>query len=240
MLEENVPLSKKNIKTKVKITRRRPKSPPAKSPNQKTYIQAIQNNDMVLCQGPAGTGKTHLAIGMAIYMYHTCETIDKIIIARPAVEAGESLGYLPGDLDSKLDPFIRPIFDELACYASKFDVADMRDSGIIEICPLAYMRGRTFKNAFIICDEAQNADKKQMKMLLTRLGEGSKLVVTGDIDQTDLCMHKPGAFESAFNLFDGDPGIACVTLKKCDIKRHKLVSHIVEKWEKNENRIDSE
>lgn len=206
-------------------------SPSAKTVNQKRYIKTIEQYDIVICEGPAGTGKTHLAIGMAISFFQR-GMVDKIIIARPTVEAGEELGFLPGDIDSKMDPYVRPAFDELENFLSLSDITQLRLDHKLEIVPIAYMRGRTFKNAFIVCDECQNLTKRQMKMLLTRVGEGSRMVLTGDVEQSDLHKKEQGAFEFVYYLLNKDENCGAVTLTDADIQRHSIVTKIVKNWDK--------
>jgi phosphate starvation-inducible PhoH-like protein len=206
-------------------------SPSAKTRNQKRYIKAIENYDIVICEGPAGTGKTHLAIGMAINMYQR-RMVDKIIIARPVVEAGENMGFLPGDIDSKMDPYVRPAFDELENFLDHRDIELMRKDHHLEIVPIAYMRGRTFKDSFIVCDECQNLTSEQMKMLLTRVGTGSRIVLTGDIEQSDLKHQFRGAFEFTYYLLSKDEECAAVKLTEEDIQRHSIVTKIVKNWKK--------
>ena len=204
----------------------------AKTDNQKEYVRSISKLDVVFCAGPAGTGKTHLAVGMGIADLQK-EKFEKLIIARPVVEAGEQIGFLPGDIEDKLGPYVRPVYDELNKFVSHTDLQTLKNSKKIEVVPIAYMRGRTFENCFIICDECQNLDFDQMKMLLTRFGLESKMVLTGDIHQSDLMKQKQGAFKFGFELFKDDPDIGTVSLEACDIQRHKLVGHMVQKWEQN-------
>ncbi|RLI48377.1 hypothetical protein DRO61_06545 [Candidatus Bathyarchaeota archaeon] len=205
-------------------------SPSAKSPNQKKYIKAMQDKDIVICEGPAGTGKTHLAIGMGIHFYQK-GLVKKVIIARPTVDAGEELGFLPGDIDSKMDPYVRPALDELEDFLSLESINYLRQEHKLEIVPIAYMRGRTFKDAFIVCDECQNLSHKQMKMLLTRIGSGSRMVLTGDTSQSDLKKFERGAFKFAKYLLDKYESSTAITLTKDDIQRHNFVLEIVENWE---------
>lgn len=205
----------------------------ARTPNQAEYIKTVLEHDLTFCLGPAGTGKTHLAIGIAITKLKKGK-YDKIIVCRPVVDAGESIGYLPGGLDEKMAPYIRPLYDELGYFISKSETEQLVELGIIEICPLAYMRGRTFKNAFIICDEAQNACKPQIKMLLSRLGEGSCMVVIGDNDQCDLPASKQGALKKAVEIYENVEEIGSVELTKDDIVRHPLLARAIELWENAE------
>lgn len=202
----------------------------ARTPNQKEYIKSIENYDLVCCKGPAGCGKTHIAVGIAV-QHLIKEKVKRIVIARPVVEAGEQIGFLPGDIDSKMDPFVRPALDELNSFLSYEEIATLRNAGKIEIVPIGFMRGVTFKNSFILADEVQNLSFDQMKMLLTRLGEGSKMVLAGDTDQSDLPMDKRGAFRFTYQLFQQEEDIGSITLERQDIQRHDLVRKIVLHWE---------
>ena len=229
MLEVHAQLSKKNFT--------KGRSPSARTENQKTYIKAVIKNDIVICQGPAGTGKTHLAIGMGVWGLRK-GTIDKIVIARPTIEAGEQIGFLPGDLEAKMNPFTRPCFDELKEYATYEEIDTWQKKGSIEICPIGFMRGRTLNSAFIICDECQNLSFRQMKMLLTRFGNNSKLVLTGDIGQSDLHKNDQGGFAygCALAKYISDVynmKIAIVKLESSDNQRHPLVQIIEEIWDNN-------
>jgi phosphate starvation-inducible PhoH-like protein len=198
---------------------------------QRQYIDAIRGNDIVFGIGPAGTGKTYLAVAMAVGALKA-KQIERIILTRPAVEAGEKLGFLPGDLQEKVDPYLRPLYDAL------FDILGLevyeryRDRGIIEIAPLAYMRGRTLENAFIILDEAQNTTSEQMKMFLTRLGRSSKAVVTGDITQVDLPRRHFSGLEEVRTVLAGVPGIEFMYLTDQDVVRHELVQKIILAYER--------
>ena len=190
------------------------------------------NNDVVFCIGPAGTGKTYLAVANAIN-YLKNRKVEKVILSRPAVEAGEKIGFLPGDIKEKVDPYLRPIYDALNDMMPSDKVEKKILSGQIEIAPLAFMRGRTLKNSYIIIDEAQNTTQIQMKMLLTRLGEGSRMVVTGDLTQVDLPSgQKSGLFE-AVNILKKIRGIEILKLDVSDIVRHPVVSKIIEAYEKH-------
>ena len=206
----------------------------AKTVGQKNYIEAIKNNTITLGIGPAGTGKTFLAVAMAVNALRA-KQVNRIILTRPAVEAGERLGFLPGDLQSKIDPYLRPLYDALFEMLGMEGYTRNVEKGAIEIAPLAYMRGRTLDDSFIILDEAQNTTPEQMKMFLTRLGFGSKIVVTGDITQIDLPGGtKSGLAESAKILRDVE-GISVFTLSERDIVRHALVQRIIRAYEKYEN-----
>ena len=201
----------------------------ARSPNQKTYLQKLQNEEtsIVFAIGPAGTGKTMLAVMHGIKLYQE-GLVDKIIVTRPAVSVDEDLGFLPGDLNEKMQPWTRPIFDVMGEYYKQSDIAEMLKEGIIEISPLAYMRGRTFKNAYIVADEMQNATINQMKMLLTRLGEGSKMVVTGDLAQADRRSDN-GLINFCNLLANKQPKhIDIVQFDMGDIERHEAVKEVLD------------
>ena len=207
----------------------------AKTYGQKNYIEAIKDNTVTLGIGPAGTGKTFLAVAMAVTALRT-KQVSRIILTRPAVEAGERLGFLPGDLQSKIDPYLRPLYDALYELMGAESFARNMERGVIEIAPLAYMRGRTLDDSFIILDEAQNTTPEQMKMFLTRLGFGSKIVVTGDITQIDLPGNTNSGLELAAKIIEGIPGICVFHLSDKDIVRHSLVQKIINAYEKFENR----
>lgn len=207
----------------------------AKTFGQKHYIDAINCNTVTLGIGPAGTGKTFLAVAMAVTALRT-KQVSRIILTRPAVEAGERLGFLPGDLQSKIDPYLRPLYDALYELMGAESFARNMERGVIEIAPLAYMRGRTLDDSFIILDEAQNTTPEQMKMFLTRLGFGSKIVVTGDITQIDLPGNTKSGLELASKIIEGIPGICVFRLSDKDIVRHSLVQKIINAYEKFENR----
>lgn len=202
-----------------------------KSLGQYDYVQAVKNNTITIAIGPAGTGKTYLAVAVAAAMMKAKER-DKIILTRPAVEAGEKLGFLPGDLQDKVDPYLRPVYDALAEMFGQENYTNLMEKGVIEVAPLAYMRGRTLSNAFIILDEAQNATKEQIKMFLTRLGENSKMVVTGDITQTDLPQSSRSGLSHAADVLREVDDIAVVTLSGSDVVRHPLVEKIISAYEK--------
>lgn len=207
---------------------------------QKKYIEAIRRNDIVFGIGPAGTGKTYLAMAMAITAFKN-EEVDKLILTRPAVEAGEKLGFLPGDLQEKVDPYLRPLYDALYEIMGADAFARNLEKGLIEVAPLAYMRGRTLENAFIILDEAQNTTPEQMKMFLTRFGQGSKIIVTGDITQIDLPYGKKSGLIEGKRILTGIDGIRFMDFKAEDVVRHKLVQRIIEAYDKDlseQNRHD--
>ena len=205
-----------------------------KTQAQKEYVDNIRNTDMVFGIGPAGTGKTYLACAMAVSAYKNRE-IERIILTRPAVEAGERLGFLPGDMQEKVDPYLRPLYDALYDVLGMDASAKLREKGVIEVVPLAYMRGRTLDNAFIILDEAQNTTSEQMKMFLTRIGFNSKVIVTGDITQTDLPAGKKSGLAEAIQILRGIPDIGIVELTGKDIVRHELVQQIVEAYAAKES-----
>lgn len=207
-----------------------------KTVGQKKYVEAIKNNTVTFGIGPAGTGKTYLAVALAVAAYKS-KTVEKIILTRPAVEAGEKLGFLPGDLQTKVDPYLRPLYDALQEMFGLENYAKLMERGVIEIAPLAYMRGRTLSDSFIILDEAQNTTKEQMKMFLTRLGEGSKAVITGDVTQVDLPDGKKSGLKTAVEILKGIDGIATVNLTHKDVVRHPLVMRIIEAYEKKEKNV---
>ena len=197
---------------------------------QLEYLQTMRKNDLTFCIGPAGTGKTYLAVAMAVSMLKK-KQIRKIVLARPAVEAGERLGFLPGDLQAKVNPYLRPLFDGLEDMMAFSQMQKFMDMDIIEVIPLAFMRGRTLNEAIVICDEAQNTSRSQMLMFLTRLGRGSKMIVTGDVTQTDLGPGEKSGLIEAIDALEKIPGIGFVALEKCDIVRHKLVHRIVQAYD---------
>jgi phosphate starvation-inducible PhoH-like protein len=210
----------------------------AKSANQRRYLDAIEAHDIVFGIGPAGTGKTYLAMAQAV-SYLLAKKVSRIILARPAVEAGEKLGFLPGDLQEKVNPYLRPLYDAL------YDMLDVEkadrflERGVIEVAPLAFMRGRTLNDAFVILDEAQNTTSEQMKMFLTRLGFGSKAVVTGDVTQIDLPSGRTSGLIEAVSVCHGIEGISFVYFDERDVVRHKLVQSIVKAYEEHDGRVAS-
>lgn len=210
-----------------------------KTVGQKKYVDAIGKNTVIFGVGPAGTGKTYLAVCMASVAYKQ-KQIEKIILTRPAVEAGEKLGFLPGDLQNKVDPYLRPLYDALYEMFGFETYQKLIEKGAIEIAPLAYMRGRTLSNSFIILDEAQNTTKEQMKMFLTRLGENSKMVITGDVTQIDLPAGKQSGLIHATNILKKIDGIETVTLSHKDVVRNPLVAEIVKAYTKNEEKSQKE
>ena len=205
----------------------------AKTLGQKKYIEAIRNNTIVLGVGPAGTGKTYLAVALAVAAFRAKE-VNRIILTRPAVEAGEKLGFLPGDLQQKVDPYLRPLYDALFDMLGPENFQRYQEKGCIEVAPLAYMRGRTLDDSFIILDEAQNTTPEQMKMFLTRLGFGSKIVVTGDITQIDLPDGKRSGLVDVMRILKIIEDIDIVKFTEKDVVRHKLVQDIIKAYEKYE------
>jgi phosphate starvation-inducible protein PhoH and related proteins len=210
----------------------------AKSANQRRYLDAIDQHDLVFGIGPAGTGKTYLAMAQAV-SFLLAKKVSRIILARPAVEAGEKLGFLPGDLQEKVNPYLRPLYDAL------YDMLDVEkadrflERGVIEVAPLAFMRGRTLNDAFVILDEAQNTTSEQMKMFLTRLGFGSKAVVTGDVTQIDLPTGRTSGLIEAVSVCHGIEGIAFVYFDERDVVRHKLVQAIVKAYDEHDGRVSN-
>ena len=203
-----------------------------KTLGQKKYVDSIKKNTVVFGIGPAGTGKTYLAVCLAVSAFKG-KQVEKIVLTRPAVEAGEKLGFLPGDLQTKVDPYLRPLYDALQEMFGAENYAKLMEKGVIEVAPLAYMRGRTLNNAFIILDEAQNTTCEQMKMFLTRMGEGSKVVVTGDVTQIDLPAGKRSGLKHAISVLKNIEGIDIVTLTAKDVVRHPLVMAIVRAYERD-------
>ena len=203
----------------------------AKTPNQKMLVEASEKNDVVFAVGPAGTGKTYTAVALAVQALKQ-RTVKKIIITRPAVEAGESLGFLPGDLKEKIDPYLRPVYDALEDMIEGDKLAKFLENRTIEIAPLAFMRGRTLDNAFIILDEAQNCTTMQIKMFLTRLGPNAKCIITGDLSQVDLPYSQKSGLRYALEVLGGIKGLALVQLSADDVVRHRLVKEIIIAYEK--------
>ena len=204
-----------------------------KTIGQKIYLDALRDNDIVFCIGPAGTGKTYLAVVMAVNALMSNQ-VKRIILTRPAIEAGENLGFLPGDLQEKVDPYLRPLYDSLYDVLGNKKVDELLEKEVIEIAPLAYMRGRTLKNSFVILDEAQNTTKEQMKMFLTRLGPNSEAVITGDITQVDLPHRGHSGLAQAEDILKDIDGINFTYLTNRDVVRHKLVKYIIDAYEQEE------
>ncbi len=230
-LEEELPSKRKTQKPEDVVVYYSAKGPiKTKTPKQLEYIQKVYENDIVFAIGPAGTGKTFLAVAMALAELKK-NRVDKIILSRPAVETGESLGFLPGDLKEKLDPYLKPLTDALFYMLSPEKLKSYYEKNIIEIIPLAYMRGRTLSNAFIILDEAQNATITQMKMFLTRMGNNSKVIVTGDITQIDLQKPEESGLTNANKLLQNIEGIGFVYFDERDVVRHKLVAKIIKAYQ---------
>jgi phosphate starvation-inducible PhoH-like protein len=201
-----------------------------RSPNQRKYVEAIEQSDMTFGLGPAGTGKTYLAVAMAVSAL-MAKKVSRIILVRPAVEAGERLGFLPGSLQEKVDPYLRPLYDALYDLLDPVKVDKMLETNVIEVAPLAFMRGRTLSDAFIIMDEAQNTTTEQMKMFVTRLGNNSKAVITGDLTQTDLPNPKKSGLLEALNVLNGVEGIRFCHFEDVDVVRHQLVQRIVRAYD---------
>ena len=204
-----------------------------KTPGQKELVKAIKKNDIVFAKGPAGTGKTFLAIAHAIATLEE-GLVDRIALVRPAVEAGENLGFLPGDLEEKITPYLRPLYDAIQELLPAEKIQYYQDANSIEVAPLAYMRGRTLKRAFIILDEAQNTTVSQMKMFLTRVGPSSQVIITGDTSQIDLPNNQKSGLDHAINILNAVEGIGVVKLTSQDVMRHNLVQEIIEAYEKYE------
>ena len=209
----------------------------AKTVGQQTYMKAIQKNTVTIGVGPAGTGKTYLAVAAAVAAFRE-RTVNRIILTRPAVEAGERLGFLPGDLQNKVDPYLRPLYDALYDMLGPETFQKYQERGSIEVAPLAYMRGRTLDDSFIILDEAQNTTKEQMKMFLTRLGFGSKIVITGDVTQIDLPDDKVSGLKDAIRVLEGVNDISICRLTSADVVRHALVQEIINAYERAYHKAD--
>ena len=207
----------------------------AKTVGQQKYMKAIQKNTITIGVGPAGTGKTYLAVAAAVAAFRE-RTVNRIILTRPAVEAGERLGFLPGDLQNKVDPYLRPLYDALYDMLGAETFQKYQERGSIEVAPLAYMRGRTLEDSFIILDEAQNTSREQMKMFLTRMGFGSKVVITGDITQIDLPSDKVSGLKEALRVLQGVEGLGICKLNDQDVVRHAMVQRIIKAYEEDEQR----
>lgn len=233
LVSENKEVIKSSL-DQVIVTTANGKAIKPKTLGQKSYVSMINNNDVVFGIGPAGTGKTYLAVAMAIRAFKNNE-VNRIILTRPAVEAGESLGFLPGDLQDKVDPYLRPLYDALFEIFGFETYQNLVEKGAIEVAPLAYMRGRTLDNSFVILDEAQNTTFEQMKMFLTRLGYGSKAIITGDITQIDLPSGKNSGLKSASRILRNVRGIEFMEFSGVDVVRHPLVQRIIEAYDKADN-----
>lgn len=230
--EDGILLSDEALESDVICFNRKGRPISPKTLGQREYIRAMRNANMIFGIGPAGTGKTYLAVAMAAKAFKNRQ-VDRIILTRPAVEAGESLGFLPGDMADKVDPYLRPLYDALYDILGRDTVMKLREREIIEVAPLAFMRGRTLDDSYIILDEAQNTTREQMKMFLTRMGINSKVIVNGDITQIDLPLSKSSGLKSAEKILKGIEGIAFVKLGERDVVRHSLVREIITAYEKN-------
>ncbi|MFN6201844.1 MAG: PhoH family protein [Acidobacteriota bacterium] len=208
----------------------------AKGPNQRRYLEAIEDNDIVFGIGPAGTGKTFLAVAMGV-QFLLAKRVHRIVLARPAVEAGEKLGFLPGDLQEKVDPYLRPLYDSLFDLLDAEKATKLLEKRVIEVAPLAFMRGRTLSDSFIILDEAQNTTSEQMKMFLTRIGFGSKAVITGDVTQIDLPSGRKSGLVEAQRVVSGVEGIVFVQFNERDVVRHQLVQMIIKAYDEHNRKI---
>ncbi len=227
--ESGAPLPDKAIRTRRRIIEPR-------SPGQTVYLQSLQDNEVVFGLGPAGTGKTYLAVAMAVGLLLEGK-VSRLVLSRPAVEAGERLGFLPGDMKEKVDPYLRPLYDALHDMMPGDQVVKRLESGEIEVAPLAFMRGRTLANSFIILDEAQNTTATQMKMFLTRMGEGSRMCITGDLSQVDLPPGTRSGLRDALETLEGVPGIGFVRFTENDIVRHPMVTKIVRAYNEKDRRL---
>ena len=232
LISENENADLRDFLTKA-VVRSGKKTIVPRSFNQRRYLEQIVNSDMVFGVGPAGTGKTYLAVAQAI-AYLTARSVARIILARPAVEAGENLGFLPGDMKDKVDPYLRPLYDALNDLLSYEKIRRFLDLGVIEVAPLAFMRGRTLNNAYVILDEAQNTTVGQMKMFLTRLGYGSKAVITGDVTQIDLAAQHQSGLVEAQAILHSVPDLSFVYLNERDVVRHHLVREIVRAFDEHD------
>jgi phosphate starvation-inducible PhoH-like protein len=204
----------------------------ARTHNQRVMVEAISKNDMLFAEGPAGTGKTYTAVALGVRALKNKE-VRRIILTRPAVEAGENLGFLPGDLKEKLDPYLRPLYDALRDMIPPEKLSYFMETGVIEIAPLAFMRGRTLDHAFVILDEAQNTTAQQMKMFLTRMGKSAKFIVNGDVSQIDLPKHQKSGLVDSLKVLEGIEGIKIIRMDEKDVIRHRLVKRIIKAFEKN-------
>jgi len=234
MVQENGFGPADSIATESLISSSLKKTIKPKTIGQKNYVEAVDKHDIVFAIGPAGTGKTYLAVAMAVAELKA-KKVERIVFTRPAVEAGESLGFLPGDVRAKVDPYLRPVYDALYDMMHPDKIRKMLEIGIIEIAPLAFMRGRTLNESFLVLDEAQNTTSAQMKMFLTRMGEKSKAVITGDITQIDLDPGKASGLIKVQKILGKTPGIGFVYLTEKDVVRHRLVQSIIKAYEKHES-----
>ncbi len=234
MVRENGQGPAESISTEALLTSALKKAIKPKTIGQSQYVEAVAKNDMVFAIGPAGTGKTYLAVAMAVAELKA-NRVNRIVFTRPAVEAGESLGFLPGDIRAKVDPYLRPVYDALYDMLQPDKIRKLLEMGIIEIAPLAFMRGRTLNEAFVVLDEAQNTTSAQMKMFLTRIGDGSKAIITGDITQIDLPEAKSSGLVKVQRILKGIPGLEFIYLTERDVIRHPLVQAIIKAYDRYEN-----
>ena len=234
---ENAPLDPQQVKNEIILYGNKGIVIKPKSANQKKLVEASFKNDLVFALGPAGSGKTYIAVALAVRALKNRE-VKRIIITRPAVEAGENLGFLPGDLQEKLDPYLRPIYDALGDMVPSEKLKFYQETRVIEIAPLAYMRGRTLHDAFILLDEAQNTTSQQIKMFLTRMGPNSKVIITGDQSQVDLPTKQKSGLSESLRILKDVKGIGVVQLSGKDVVRHRLVKSIIDAYEKHEETID--
>lgn len=235
MVQENGFGPATDINTEALISSALKKIIKPKTLGQKAYVEAVDKNGIVFSIGPAGTGKTYLAVAMAVAELKA-KKVERIVFTRPAVEAGESLGFLPGDIRAKVDPYLRPVYDALYDMLPPDKIRKLLELGIIEIAPLAFMRGRTLNEAFLVLDEAQNTTSPQMKMFLTRMGEKSKAVITGDITQIDLPDHRVSGLVKVQKILTGIPGIEFIYLTEKDVVRHRLVQDIIKAYNRHESK----
>lgn len=226
--KEELPMDKKTPRNFIQVKKKKIE---ARSPTQASYIDALDKCDMVFGIGPAGTGKTYMAVAKAVAMYES-KLVERMVFCRPAVEAGEKLGFLPGDMQDKIDPYLSPIYDALYDFLGKEIAEKLLENGDIEIAPLAFMRGRTLSDACVILDEAQNTTSAQMKMFLSRMGDRSKMIITGDPDQTDLPTNQVSGLDEAIKILSGMPEVSFTRFSTDDVVRHKLVAKILRAYDK--------